>query len=1162
MQLTNIGLINWHTYDTIDVPFFGGVTGLIGNNGAGKSTLLDGLHVILTGGQEVKLNKRAAGEKTGEGPEVKRTIHSYCLGRLNLDSTKRDDSNTYLLAGFEDPAGRKPPVTLLLGFHASRDSTKQHLEARAIVKGLIVRTSDLVRRNDKGDLVIDPWNETRTRLEGRIKASGATISYYMASAKEYIQHYMLALFYRGRYDNQTQFIKNLENGIAFKAVGSATDFVQRYVLPDNPIDINALRSSAATFNKLVDQVKLVRSQIAALDGLVDGLESRRNDQVTESREKAIAAMGQAMNSRRVRRKLRLSRTKAEQNLARQSSELARVKLEIVSAENEIAELRERRSRLSDASRMELLQTKVTGLRRELDVATALLLGENGLGRAAHILRYKLPKGAPDSLKDALVTFNGAVSGSGHASVEYIPQDTDAADLAFLAVCDAIQASKPDIERLRVNVSRRTDELSSERQDLSASIANLEGNRSSHDRDTVEFLDEIGRHGISAEVLADLVEIEDESWRDATERLLGSNRDTVFVKPADYDAALALIDANQRKFGRISLANTVKLSRHQPRPRSGMLTDVLRPSNDLAAAFIDRKFGSVQLAETRADFTRDGRWLLRSGLYDDGTSSRALGPATPKIGQKGNLQRLPILKARQNEVAGELVALASEAQDAAIIASTIQRIEAITASLGDSAAPFGTLRGDWKKKGARIEEAEDDIAALKDSSEGDMLDGEIEDASERKAALEISRDELTKAVIGLDRDVKDVNEKLDGGENDLGSRDNVSKVNAVYRRTIEQALSTNRWPYHVQFFVRLAEENEPARIAIVAASASSKATERLRDSLADLKIEAGRSVDLCEARNVLPERMDLMDDVYPWAFSMLHDLRNDRLLEHETMLEQCRRQSDELFKAGFVNELASKFDDVRRQIGDLNAVIKSTRFLGEVYKLKIFPAPGREAFHVVVKNQNEVNTATSGGGLFMNSASPEVQAAMDEIKSTIFTADMTVDLDQFTDYRRYFAFDLEITNEETGVVNTLRSRQGAGSGGEIQTPYYICMMAAMSNIYYGGPYKDLKAGEGGLCLAIFDEAFSNMDDKVTGQAIELGRSLGLQLILCGPSSKKVVLQRNSETLLTVVKSSDARHTRLYPQRIHKAARDDLKAIDPGLRSETEILSMMAERAARA
>lgn len=1157
MQLTNIGLINWHTYNVVDIPIYGSVTGLVGDNAAGKSTLLDAIHVIKTGGQEVKLNKRASGEKGSDGPEIKRTIHSYCLGRLNTETTVRTDSNTYLLAGYTDPAGKKPPVTLLLGFHASRDSTRQHLEARAIIKGMLVRTSDLVRK-ENGKFVIDPWNEIRTRLESRIKAAGATVSYHMASAKEYIQSYMLALMYRGRYDNQAQFIKNFENGIAFKAVGSATDFVQRYVLPDSPIDIQALRSSAATFNKLVEQVRLVRSQIAALEGLTEGLEKRRQDEATEALERAISAMGGASSSRRARRKHMRLRTKAERDLARKSSDLARIKLEIVATDREIAELTERRSRLGDASRLELLQTQARELRKSLKDSAARLLGENGVGRLAHVIRYKLPKAATESLKIAFAQLNEAVNGSGHATEDYIPTDLAKADAAYCAAVAALLAGKHDIEMSRLTLARKTEDLAIEKQELAGSIANLEANRHNYDRETTEFIEEIARRGITAEVLSDILEIEDESWRDATERLLGSSRDTIFVAPANYEAALAVIDGNQRAFGRVSLANTAKLARHTARPRPGMLTDILKPGNDLAAAFIDRKFGSVQLAETRSDFTRDGRWLLRSGLYDDGTSSRALAPTRPKIGRKGAMQRLPLLKARQQEIAAELGILATESQDATILIEAIRKFESIADELGSDQTPFSTLKFDWDAKSERIQEAEDDISAIKDAAECDMLDAEVEDAKARKDALEVSKDQAAKAIFGFERDIEDTNAKLDGAETELGSKANVSKANGIYRRAMEAVLSTSRWNYHLEFFSRLSAENEPVRIAHNAAALGREAGQRLLSSLAELKIQSGAVIDLCEARNIVPERMDLLEDVRPWAVSMLHELRNDRLLEHETMLEQCRRQSDELFKTGFVNELSSKFEDVRRQISDLNSVIRGTKFLGEVYKLKMFPAPGREAFHVVVKNQNEVNTAAAGGGLFMGTASPEVQAAMDEIKNTIFSPDMTVDLEEFTDYRRYFGFDLEITNEETGVVNTLRSRQGAGSGGEVQTPYYICMMAAMSNIYYGGPYKDLKSGDGGLCLAIFDEAFSNMDARVTGQAIELGRSLGLQLILCGPSDKKVVLQRNSETLLTVVKSSDARQTRIYAHRIHQPARDELKAIDPGLKSEAEILSMMEQR----
>jgi uncharacterized protein YPO0396 len=173
---------------------------------------------------------------------------------------------------------------------------------------------------------------------------------------------------------------------------------------------------------------------------------------------------------------------------------------------------------------------------------------------------------------------------------------------------------------------------------------------------------------------------------------------------------------------------------------------------------------------------------------------------------------------------------------------------------------------------------------------------------------------------------------------------------------------------------------------------------------------------------------------------------------------------------------------------------------------------------------------------------------------IFNGQTAVDLDDFTDYRQYFAFDLLMTHEETGVTNNLRSRRATGSGGEVQTPYYICLMAAMSNVYYGGPYKNLKDGEGGLCLAIFDEAFSNMDEKVTGQVIDLGKRLGLQLLICGPSNKKVTMQRNCDTVLTVMRSSDKRRTNIYAEVIHQNTRDELLDLDPRNMTDEQVIEL--------
>lgn len=52
---------------------------------------------------------------------------------------------------------------------------------------------------------------------------------------------------------------------------------------------------------------------------------------------------------------------------------------------------------------------------------------------------------------------------------------------------------------------------------------------------------------------------------------------------------------------------------------------------------------------------------------------------------------------------------------------------------------------------------------------------------------------------------------------------------------------------------------------------------------------------------------------------------------------------------------------------------------------------------------------------------------------------------FTDYRTYLSFDLEVINKE-GEVQRLSKTMGKKSGGEIQTPFYIAVLASFAQLY--------------------------------------------------------------------------------------------------------------------
>lgn len=1163
MFLTNIGMINWHTYGAIDIKIEGDIIGVIGDNGSGKSTLLDALYVVATGGSQNNMNKRAQGKSSSEAPAVRRSIHSYCLGRLNEKTTLRTECTTYLLAGFEDPTGKKQPVTLLMAFHAARDNSKAHLETRAVIRGALIKTTDILTKDDSGQQMVLPWAEVRPILEKKVSATGGTMKTFSQTKKEYVQHYLQAMMYRGHYEAHQQYLSNLENAIALKEVKSATEFVQDYVLREGPIDIHALRSTAVTFNKLVEHLNMIKSQITDLEGLIVDLDKKRAAERSEAIEKAVKIMSEAVMSRRKNRLQMFTISSKTAAKAAIEAELTSIARECAVIQSDIQALQKRKYEMGETSFIDTTTTKIATLRQSIDQTLGRLLGEQGIGRLAHQIRYKLQSLAPESgMLPAFVSLNEAVNGTGNASVDYLPENANAADTAFTNAVASVTEHLPALKDQHADLRGASVRIEAECKDLQTQISNIESQKSVRDEWLNSFVNMLHKNGIEADILYEVAEIADEEWRDAIERLLGGSRDTVFVPANGFDLAARLLDENQREFQKVRLATTAKLLRHSTSHRTGTLTSVLTSENKLASAYIDMKYGTVQLATSRDDFKKDGRWLTKSGLFEDGASVTVLRNERPKIGKNGLQQSLPLLKHDLEEKSAELVSIRQAYFEFDKLITLLSNFSTVAGSFADQDKVFSTSKHEIIEGNAKIREYQDLIAAKKEECDTSLIDEEIEAYKEELTDLVNRQNELKKTDYGYGRDIEDARKHLDGSVHLLGSNAHMSSMNEAFRINalnihsdlLKDAFATLKLRWKAEGGLKDAE-NALTVIKTKADSEHRKAQDYLSKTSFDTKTKIGQVLDSLSGRSELPEEYSVNDHLYPWAVTKLEQLKNHKLIDYEEQFEVTKKRADELFKTSFINELASKFDEVERQINSLNAVIRNTEFLGEKYKIKWSQAPGREAFHRVVQNENEVSTAVAGGGLLMTTLAPEVQDAMDEIKRLIFSSDEMFDLDEFTDYRKYYTFDLEMTNELTGAKTTLGERKATGSGGEVQTPYYICILAAMSNVYYGGPFKNLKKDDGGLCLAIFDEAFSNMDEKVTGQVIDLGRQLGLQMIICGPSNKKITMQRNCQTVLTVVKSADARSTKIFAEQIKDKARNELKVLDPALKTDAEIAVLM-------
>lgn len=1160
MLLKNITLINWHQYPAVDIAINGQIIGLIGDNGVGKSTMSDAIHLIMAGGGDsVKLNKRANNDKSGTNNKDKRSIHSYCLGRSENGVYLRDTANTYLLAGYEDPHGKKPPITLLICYYADKSETKHHIQSRSVIKGLIVRKDDIITSSEDGEKIVEPWDVVRTRLSGKLAILNGSLETYQ-SAQDYVKSHLRLLMYKGRFDIHKQFLMNLDNGISFNSVGSATEFIQNYVLNENRIEIDNLKSAVVAFNQLTGEVKIIGDQITAVDGLLETLKTRENYENQEDLSSAIVAMSSAMISRRKRRQFKRQIVDFEKQYSQCTLDYENSKLEEKSYKHDIDKSMKILDSMGSKDEIVRLNDKIKACQNELDHILPPLIGEDGIGKLAHTIRYKSSHlGMSEDLISAFVRLNDMVSHIENTDLEYFPAQPELADDALQNAAKLLAQYKSEVENLYHKSISDSNKLSDDLRERRAELENIKANGVIHSRETTDFLQSLLSVGVEAKVLCDLVEVKDENWRGAIESLLGSNRDIIFVKPNDFDAASRILSENKSQYKRIKVANTVKLSRHQMRGRSGVISDVLDINCDLAAALIDIKFGNVFLAENERCFRRDGRWILPNGLFDDGTSIGFLRETQPRLGKNAQIKYIPILESNIQEIASRCSAANSLKQEFCILNYAVIKMDDMFKKMNVDSMIFSTAKRIVDENKEKIDQAKKNIDRIEGDIDTSAIDAEIKSLHEELALHEKNSIQLLNNKIRFEYQLKEAQKNIDGSGDILGSNLNVSAANGNYRACMSNLkYPSKKLDYLYSMYRQIDHCDDIAQISKNAKKNGSIAHDKLLSSNGDAVTECNTCIDMLGARHLFREEFRMLEDVYPWALDRLEILKTDTLLLKKEELERYREESERLFYEGFLNELASRFDDAKAHIKNLNKAIGGTEFINDKYSFSIIKSPEFAAFHKVVEHRNEIHNSVSEAGMFRSPVSQDVLDAQEEVKRIIYASDEFVNLDAYTDYRRYFTFEINIKNSITGASNTLKSRKASGSGGEVQTPYYICMMAAMSNVYYGGPYKGVRDKDGGLALAIFDEAFSNMDDTVSAKMVDLARELGLQILIIGPTRNKIPMQKNCDTVLTVTKTPDGKSTKIYPEEVKDKARTELIKINPAQMSDDRIIELMQSR----
>ncbi|CDZ65840.1 Blr1990 protein [Neorhizobium galegae bv. orientalis] len=1147
MELRQLTLVNWHLFDAEDIEVRGNF-GILGENRSGKSTILDMVQAVLSGASRQYLRLNAVAGDGGKGRSMsKRTVLSYCLGTLGDGDVRRPESLTYVALGFEDTQNKRPPVTIGLAIEARRTDASETILGRFVCIGKLMTTADFTETRADG-IYAAQWDDVKTRIIAFVGADH--FINHRDRAIDFVREYMRRLVpsLPNAEQNASALLKAIVNAMTLNQGYSATEFVRRFILEDNPIKIGELRSSIETYRGVsativtlrekLEALKEIRVQVAAFE---DSLHQRalaewlaRRARWLASRAENRAIKEQIAEARRFINAESEDRSIALEGINEAKSEIERLikaiaahaaksgrdqwqeTLKSITAENDrlVKDIDRRRKSATDLADLTVGfdDAGIIGTYCQLALRKA---DRNGLRHAEQELRAK----APDILAKAEKRRR-------EVAAQIVPLERDITDL------------------------RKAFEQSRE----SGPAAYLSP-------ETKLLVRRLESRGMDARPLCDLLEVMNPGWAAAAEALLGRDREAIFVERQNIRDATALFREGRREFRGASLVSLNKLAEFRDNPQAGTFPALFRTDDADARAFLQRRYGNVRLALTLDEFNQPGRALMQDGLYDDGLvrSHRSINPRDHKIGKAAQTDHLRNL---QEDFVQKGESLSVLQQEDRLLARALTALDLFSRQdvdwLADMLDSVDGCMMRTKDAQMRI----DAIDAAGDDGLRNRLLGQKGFQERKEAELRAIDARVSKYLV----DAQSGERSLKSGDGTEGSDLNLKLARSLYRSqrklynypegcaAYREKLVSSRSPRsEASAIAGQLERDEAAahrKLGQRSEDAAKRAAERNR--VAELQTRSALHVYFNNPKfgvssQVGPESA-LLADIKPWMDVLIEDIESNELRRYEDRAREASERASVLFRGEFVNALNTRVSKMERDIEALNRSLKGHPFHHEIYS---FHRTAEAEFQPILKIIEISRISDDALDALFKPSVPDDFPHKDTINAVEqLLEDPDKDVSAFEDYRNFYTFEIHMEDIRTKARTRWETRRNTGSGAEQQVPLYVAIGASLAAVYGSAASLGMK----GMSPALFDEAFSKMDGKNQRAMMSFYADLGLQVVIAAPLEKKTAISGYMHTLVEIDRIDDQSSAdTVY---VGQRARDELLAMNPDTWSKEEIAQRMA------
>lgn len=1081
-RLKRMLLINWYFFQK-EVVEFDTLTFLTGKNGTGKSTIIDALQLVLLSDTSGSFFNKSANGRS------RRTLIGYLRGELSDDEAggftylRNDRFTSYIVLEFYDEE-KSRHFTAGCCFDVYSDNDTPHV------------FFGYYGAMPENFYIIDGLPLSIERLRRWIRAEHPESSHMVTATNKEFRDYL----YGKLGGLQTKFADLFKKAVPFTPISDIQTFITEFVFGhEQPVDIHAMQETIESYTQMEQEAGRLQERRDLLEEIADqhGEYQRLCNQIqthqyiadradcdlaaraTEAKKQALARKTQKLEQDRLTVKEK-RRQREEVN-----TQYARVQAERESSglQRHIQELEKAQEDLK--RQMDNWQAEYNKRDHDFTHLTAgwkdVLRGCDALPMEYTEVLGERTKVSLDTLvqqKAAAVQAVAALTGKELSAIA-LP-DAEVADRSMRALDRGIVALYSNLDQDLREAAQAVTALVEEQRSLQAGRQRYPESVNALRQALEERLTAQTQDGASVRMVAELWDVRDQTWRNAVEGYLNTQRYNLLVPEGSYQAAAAIYNSvkDALHIHGVAVVDIAAIRRLHPERRPGSLAEEIVTQDADARLYADLLLGRVMKCESLDEHNRQEISITKGCMLYQQKAIRHLNPkiwARPLLGQGACLLRLrqiekelPQKRGISEQLSRWIMAVRKIARVQGMGTSELEDWEAARQAL----ARIPAAQKEWAEKQAELD-AIDREPLLASQEKEQMLYRELTEYDKQISALDRAIGEQEGACRVLETEqIPQARAKQAQLQRDLEE---------VYPADWRQQMGEPRYQQEISTHAGLEDvSNNFRRSAAAAKTSADKVWNSLRDARIDYNRRYQMGLDVEKQDNA--------------AFdAVLQEIRENRLPAYLDKIRDAKEKAMEQFQEEFIGVLHTNISNAERAIRELNHALR-TPFSEDAYAFQVKPNPEYRRFYDMLTDNMNLQNYTLFAEQFRQKYAAEIQELFGVLTDTS-TGDIDKRVEKYTNYRTYLQFDLTVTTPD-GLVQRLSRMMEKKSGGETQTPFYIAVLASFAQLYR----MDRDPRGSTIRLIVFDEAFSKMDGERIAQSMKILRDLHFQVILSAPPDK--------------------------------------------------------------